>query len=1052
MEYKLNTKINRIIYRNPNNNWYTLSIENTLSDKSIFKEVSIIVTGNFENIYEDCSVEISGEYVKHPKYGPQLVCKTYKIVFDTSSKESVISWLTKSTIKGISVQNAVKIYKKFQENTIDVVLNETKKILEVNGIGQKTLEKVLSSVDKYKRIEGLIKYCVDLGFSYNIITKLDNALGMDALDILKDNMYSILDYTDTISFKQLDTVALSNGTDSEDPNRVKYGFLYTLRNRVLFEGSTGCDMQFLKNEVDKELGINDINIFYRALNSLEVEGKVCLDSSKVFLKSFYDVEASISNKIKYLLKYNKPLTLREDIVKEELEDFPFKLNVQQIEAIRNSISNNISIITGAGGCVDEKTEYLTPQGWKKIGDFNEGDLIASYNKDTKNIKFEKPLGYHRYDATTWYEFKNKTSLSQKLSGEHKVPYMASKKVSSFTVSSMEDIFGVFKEQSDFEGRFITNFYSNSKRALRLSDNLLKLFIAVLLKGTITSINKINQYHEIVECKLRLINEEDQVKLEQLLKDCKIEYVYEVNADINNSYKNVCHYKFTLTKNFNSFPESFYALNKKQLYSIYKEIKFWGRVSTKNVVYSTADKKVADFIQYIVTCFGHRSNITLKSKRYIITQSVRNLVRLSRNSGDKGFKTKIVKVEPEKGELKYCFTTSTSFWVARRDDRIFITGNSGKSSILKALANIFARESYDVVLLSPTGKASRRIEECTGRYAQTIHRYIMGLDKKAEKEANNFIFDNFDDEDKSSKSAKISPKTIIMIDEASMLDIIIFNKLLGYLNDDTRIVLIGDTNQLPSVQAGNVLEDLMTYEGINVNILTDVMRQSKNSNIIKYCTRINQGKLVDECNYEDLFYKAFNNEDLLLDYFYRAYDKEIMSSSSDNIQVIMPYKKGELGVNKLNSYIRDNYNDNTLDERYGYKVEDKIMHIKNNYKKGVFNGEVGKVTLINNEEDFLEVTYDTGKIIYETDDIDETMLAYTITCHKSQGSEYPTVFVIIDDSNPLLLYRKLLYTACSRAKQKLYLLAMNNSVEKCIMNNYYKKRITMLGKFLSRKES
>jgi exodeoxyribonuclease V alpha subunit len=178
-----------------------------------------------------------------------------------------------------------------------------------------------------------------------------------------------------------------------------------------------------------------------------------------------------------------------------------------------------------------------------------------------------------------------------------------------------------------------------------------------------------------------------------------------------------------------------------------------------------------------------------------------------------------------------------------------------------------------------------------------------------------------------------------------------------------------------------------------------------------------------------------------------YDKEIIKNGIDNVQVIMPYKKGDLGVNKINNYIRDNYNENKLDDRYGYKINDKICHIKNNYGKGVFNGEVGKVTMIDNEEDFLEVTYDTGKIIYEIDDIDETILAYSLTCHKVQGSEYPVVFVLIDDENPLLLYRRLLYTACSRPKQKLILLSMNNSVEKAILNGYYRPRVTMLSKFL-----
>jgi len=1020
-------KVERIIFYNPQSNWGVFKITNNLENDKIFKEPDILITGNYEGVFEGCVVEVNGEYKYHPKYGDQLVISFLKIKKEYSSKELIVNFLCKATIKGISIQNALKIFKKFGEESINVVLNQTEKIMDINGIGLKTVVKVKSSVEKYKNMEALIDYCISLGFTYNIISKLDKALGEEAVGILKENIYSVLDHTDALTFKQLDTVALNSGTSPEDKNRLKYGFLYTLKNKVMFRGSTGCVMQDIKDEIFKELGIKDINLFYSALNNLEIENKLYLDNNKIFYKEFYDIEKSIADKIISLVENNNIIKIDENILEEEINNFPFTLNTQQIEAIRNSLDNNISIITGAGGCVDEETEFLSLNGWKKIKDYTKNDEIAIYNKDTKGISFEAPLKFHKYPATDWYEFKNNNSLDQKLSGEHRVPYISDRK-GNFLVRNMEDVYNISKKHIRFRGKFITSFCTDSDKKLNYSDDYLKLMTAVLVRGSLKSIGRINKFCENVSCKIKTTKEEEQIKIEQLLKDSDIEFSTSFVVDYANYYKLRYTYDFDLKKSFQSFPESFYNLNKKQLKIIYDEICYWGINSRKNIVFTTVSKKIADFVQFVTTTLGHRSNIKKGGNRYIITRCDNILIGLEKNRGYKGAITPVKKLKAEKEEYKYCFTTSSSYWVARRNDRIFITGNSGKTSILKALSNIFLRGGFNVELLSPTGKASRRIEECVGKCAQTIHKYIISLE--------------------SPNKEKIPAKTIILIDESSMLDIMIFNRLLAFINKDTRIVLIGDINQLPSVQAGNVLEDLMNCNKVSINVLTDVMRQSKNSNIIKYCNKINQGKLIKECDKEDLFYQTYLNRDCLLEQFSLFYDKEVIQNGMDNVQVIMPYKKGCLGVNKLNAMIRAEYNSNPLDERYNYKLDDKIMHIKNNYAKGVFNGEVGRVSAINVEEDFLEVTYDTGKIKYEIDEIDETILAYTMTCHKSQGSEYPIVFVLLDDENPLLLSRKILYTACSRAKKKLYLLTMNNSADKCIFNNYFKPRITSLNKFLS----
>lgn len=1021
-------KVEKIIFYNPNSQWGVFKMSNSLTNDTVFKEPSILVAGNFEGVYESCIVEVSGEHKYHPKFKDQIALSFLKIKKEVSNKESVVNWLSKSSIKGISIQNAIKVHKKFGEETIEVVLNDTNRLLEIKGIGEKTLKKVTSSVNKYKQMEDLIGYCIPLGFTYNIINKLYTSLGKKAVKVLRDSIYNALEYSDSITFKQLDTIAINNNIDPEDLNRLKYGFLYTLKNRVMFEGSTGCGMQNLKEVVSKELGIKDINVFYKTLSRLEQDNKIQLHGNNVFFKYFYDIEKSISEKVKDLIYNGKEVQIDCSIIEEEINNFPFKLNGQQIQSINSILKNNFGIITGAGGCVDKETEYLTPLGWKSIADYTAGDQIAIYHKKGGSISFEEPLQYHKYPATEWYLLHNKGSLDQKLSGEHRVPYITWKK-DNFKVRTMEDIYNISKKHVGFEGKFITGFNNNkSTKKLNYTDEYLRLVMSMLLKGKmVEKIKGINKYSTIEKWALKTKYEEERVKLEVLFNKCKIKYT--ITHDKNDI--NIVNYECELNRLYESFPKKWYLLNQDQLRIVYEEASFWGRHCRINILMSTRNKEVADFIQYAAITCGFRSTIVKRKNRYVVSRHRVTLIKLKDNNGYKGESTEIIKVRPEENEFKYCFTTSSKFWIARRNNRVLVSGNSGKSSILKAVANIFHRGGFNVVLLSPTGKASRRLEECTGRKAHTIHKFL-GLKSSSIEDL---------------EVKKVPRNTALIVDESSMLDIILFNKLLDSLNNDTRLILIGDNRQLPSIMAGNVLGDLISSDKASVNTLTDVMRQSKNSNIIKYCNKINNGKTIKECDNEDLYYETFTNRKALLDKFSLLYDKELLSIGSDNIQIITPYKKGDIGVNKINKYIRDNYNENKLDEKFNFKVNDKIMHIKNNYEKDIFNGEVGVVTEINEEEDYLEATYDNNKVIYEIDDIEEAMLAYCCSIHKVQGSEYHTVFVLLDDENNLLLSRKILYTACSRARKKLYILSMNDSVNECIENNYSKPRTTLLKNFL-----
>ena len=336
------------------------------------------------------------------------------------------------------------------------------------------------------------------------------------------------------------------------------------------------------------------------------------------------------------------------------------------------------------------------------------------------------------------------------------------------------------------------------------------------------------------------------------------------------------------------------------------------------------------------------------------------------------------------------------------------------------------------MLSPTAKAARRLEECTGGQAQTIHKFLhMTKDGYCE-----FSHDYVKD-------------TVLIIDEASMLDISLFNELLKRATMSTRILLVGDNNQLPSVMAGNVLGDTIDSKVVHTSLLSDIMRQQENSHIIKYCSMINKGEIFEPCEYDDFLYEEFGTAEELKEKFILLYKEEVQKVGLNEVQVIAPYKKGELGMGNLNIILQNELNAEGKETLENFRIGDKVRHTQNNYKKDVFNGETGIITDFDSEDGELLVDYGDRKVSYTHMDIGELTLSYASTVHASQGSEYKVVFVILDDTsvNNFLHIRRLLYTAVSRGKSKVYVLTKPYLVDHCINNDTYRPRITMLRDFL-----
>lgn len=394
----------------------------------------------------------------------------------------------------------------------------------------------------------------------------------------------------------------------------------------------------------------------------------------------------------------------------------------------------------------------------------------------------------------------------------------------------------------------------------------------------------------------------------------------------------------------------------------------------------------------------------------------------------------------------------------------ITGGpgTGKTTIIKVILDLYKNKKRKVVLCAPTGRAAKRMSETTGEEAKTLHR-LLEIGKIQEEPSSKF--DDFD----------IAPidADIIIVDEVSMVDLFLMNYLLKAIYQGTKLVLVGDVDQLPSVGPGNVLADVINSEKVKTIILNKIFRQAAKSKIILNAHRVNNGSSFikpdesEEPLDNDFFFIKENNQDKILDQIISLCNGRLQLYGDydffKNIQVITPTKKGALGTKELNKVLQEHLNPKREDEperqNLGavFRIGDRVMQIKNNYDifwerkipeyetgTGVFNGEFGTILSIDETEKRIKIKFDDEKCAwYLFTELDQIEHAYAITVHKAQGSEFDVVIMPITQAAPMLLTRNLLYTGMTRAKKLLIIIGNAKVIEFMINNVDSKKRNTGL---------
>lgn len=394
--------------------------------------------------------------------------------------------------------------------------------------------------------------------------------------------------------------------------------------------------------------------------------------------------------------------------------------------------------------------------------------------------------------------------------------------------------------------------------------------------------------------------------------------------------------------------------------------------------------------------------------------------------------------------------------------LVLTGGpgTGKTTTINTMIRFFKSEGMDILLAAPTGRAAKRMTEATGYEAQTIHR-LLEVNGNPEEENEGEFSRNRDNP---------LEADVIIIDEVSMADLPLMHALLSAIIPGTRLILVGDVNQLPSVGPGSVLKDMIVSDRFPVVTLTRIFRQAGESDIVINAHKINAGEMVVTDNKSrDFFFLKRQDADTIIRVVISLVQQKLpryVGASSNEIQVMTPTRKGPLGVEQLNIVLQEYLNPpgpGKEEKEIGgrlFRVGDKVMQIKNNYQLaweirtrsglavdsglGIFNGDMGIITEINHYEECMEVEYDEHRRVrYPFELAEELELAYAITVHKSQGSEYPAVVIPLLAGPKPLYNRNLLYTAVTRAKKCLTIVGSEQIFQDMIRNKREQERYTSL---------
>lgn len=1068
-------------------------IEGSASDhfcQMVADEEIISLIGTMPRFIIGKTYVISATLDKDPKWGLQLTYQGSDLDFDISSENKEEQ---KKFFKFFLTERQIGIlYDKF-DNPIELLKNKDIKALSsIKGIGEHTAERMCEKyLDNISNSYAFAKLS-DLNLTKRAIENIISQVGSaeTAVAMIKTNPYNLIKFVRGYGWNKADALAQQQGLARDSKERcLAYGF-YCLEQQA-DSGNSAVSftdwvnsilqmcapvtqdlvVQYLREDVCGQEEFDQIwkereNGVYRKENPSFFYSKA---EKKISLFKYRLMEKEIAAHLKRLkeapstLDYDKDECL--EIIHRVEREQGYQFTHEQMKAIWMMLDNNVSILTGPAGCVDCDTEYFNGTEWKKISDYSSEDKVLVYGEDGV-ARLETPERYIKLPCDKLWLTQTKYGVDMCTCEEHNVYYITSKG------NLYHQPFAKVKEMHEasiggFSGKFITSF-GIDRPGINLSDAQIKVMLAVIADGSFMK-DRNNNY-----CRFHIKKEQKKSELRSIFQEAGITWKEHESAAAG--YTDFYMHAPRREKQFT--PEYWYNCSQHQLEIICQNVLKWdGSTDGIRHRFSANNKTNAEFVQYAFSACGYRATLTeqdrsgqqyytggktytRKSIEYNVSITKRNLISMGGFHKGNSSKAQIVPYETKDG-YKYCFTVSSHMWVMRRNGKIIVTGNCGKSSTVKPVIEILQHYDKEIAQTALSGRAASVLTEYTGLEGKTIHR-LLGLVPSDEDEGEGVI---------QTTGGELT-EDVVILDESSMVGEDLFIKLISSLKSGARLIMLGDVNQLPPISIGNLLGDCMSSGYVPVTALTIIHRQALKSGIISQSAKVREGASLVKRDFEgteirgelqDFKLECHANSMLVhtgvLDEFKRLLEKGV---PSEDIQILVPVRtRGINSCRYFNGEIQELVNpegesytievkDGSTTYNVSYRKGDKVMITKNDYsaKKvngkttAIFNGNMGYITDIDRYE--MQVKLDSGvEVVIPKAKWWDLTHAWAVSTHKSQGSQFPHVLIGLDSGAYTMLSKEWVYTAITRARKSCYLAAQPQALNTATRTSEVKLKQTWL---------
>lgn len=1066
MSFKIKARITRELFHR--DDYYILACQSLESNREIKLNQygGFTIVGNLGYLTVDNEYELVVKEGKATKYGinyevadcPSLA----KQELDKLSAEEKFSIMKVATSSDRIARNVLTAYPNFIDDVVMKSDEELDKIIDlknIKGVGEvyyKAYKRILRDKFQYFSYihrEELKPYDLSIDDAKKIFEKWSNP--EESVKRIIENPYFVMIEVCGQSFKKVD------------------GLLKTIRSDLI-DSDERCEavvMDILhRNEEDSDSRLNGNtcyrimrdeynceNLKKRIVNVCENSPNLYYDKESKDLSLFttYMKEVNIAS---YAKSANKNcVELDFNVEDYRTLDNGITLTDEQLKAVENFKKYNFSIIEASAGCVDKDTEYFNGTEWKKICDYTDGENVLQFDITNNIATLTKPIRYIKEPCDKMYHFETKYGLDQTLSPEHIILLDHSTRQGNHTYITMTaEELKTAQENNQFNSvynKFPTTF-NYSGNGIDLTDNEIKIMCAVICDGSFYyNENDYPDRPSYMRCRFHIKKERKKIALRQLFTESGIWWEEKLSQA-----KGYSDFYINAPRREKEFLSYWYNCNHHQLEIICNNILQWDGYINQTLkgkikkTFSTNSKLTADFIQFAFTACGYRSSIRIDDRRgkthiangkeykyksvtYELHFSNRTLPSIATHLDKNTTPTKFETIIPIDG-YKYCFQMPSEYLVLRRNNKIFITHNCGKSTSAKAIVEACKKNNLTITIVAPTGVSALRISETTNHPASTIHLKCL-----RDREINT---------------------DCLLVDEASMPNLDTWSMLFQCItNPNIRIVLIGNYEQLPPIGVGTVYADLVKSGVVPVTSFTKVFRYG-DSGIAYANTNTRQG--IDFFNHDVIKHNG-NTLNIMNDWSFiqKDSDEEIAEEivnqyrklikqgvKKDDIMVLTAYNVLECGSYNLNNIIQAEFNPPIKGEKvferkisgYGkitFRKGDIVINKKNNYSalpydswkqieesNGILSEDEVETTMIFNGQkgvvvDVLDkvmvVKFDEELIVFDKLQVYNLLLGTVQSLHSCQGSESKYVICAITESQSRLLNKNLLYVANSRAKVK-----------------------------------